>query len=286
MKNLFTIISALCLLAISSLDAKAQTSDFLNSYFENQTPINNNTFSFSLSKVVLGQKVFSKESSPVSRGEVLNLTEFLDVSSLSYYGISPNIKFNSSIKFEQILKKKNFDWFIAKMPKLEILKNKLVTLTYSDGESESFLYNVTKLGSSEAKSNFRSALQIELATEDINNNRENTKKGDIIWRVVVLENEAYLALSGIQLNRLHLDLFDAGGIPENSYYTPGSMKGIQAEQIYEKKISTISLNDMKYATNYISTGVGTYLARNQDKFMDGNYFLNPSEMVFLFKLNQ
>jgi hypothetical protein len=64
------------------------------------------------------------------------------------------------------------------------------------------------------------------------------------------------------------------------------MKGIQALQIYQKTISTISLSDMKYASNYISTGVGTYLARNQDKFMDGKYFLNPSEMVFLFKLNQ
>ena len=58
MKNLFLIFSTLCLLAISSIDAKAQINDFLNTYFKNQTPLNNNTFSFSLSKVVLGQESY------------------------------------------------------------------------------------------------------------------------------------------------------------------------------------------------------------------------------------
>lgn len=206
------------------------------------------------------------------------MTELLDVSSLSYYGISPNIKFNYNTKFEDIVVKKNFEWFISKMPKIEILKNKLVTLTYSDGESESFLYNVKKLSSSEAKNNYRSSLQIELATEDVNKEEKNSKKGNIVWRVIVLENEAYLALSGIQLNRLHLDLFD---VERGEYRTLSSMQGIQVSSG-----RTISLSDIKYANNFSTTGVGTYLARNQDKFMDGNYFLSPSEMVFLFKLNQ
>jgi hypothetical protein len=138
------------------------------------------------------------------------------------------------------------------------------------------------LSSSEAKNNFRSALQIELAAEEVNNDRENPLKGNIIWRVIVLDNEAYLALSGIQLNRLHVGLFDAGGIPELLYYTPASMKGIQVSE----NGRTISLSDIKYASNFTSTGNGIYLARTKDKFMDGSYFLNPSEMVFLFKLNQ
>jgi hypothetical protein len=283
MKNRFSIILALFLMGSVSVVSNAQSSDFLNSYFENQTPLNNNTFSLSLSKVVLGQKLFSEETSPVARGEVLKMTEFLDVSSLTYYGISPNIKFNKNSKFEDIVLKKNFDWFISKMPKIEILKNKLVTLNYSDGESESFLYNVKKLTPLESLNNFRSALQIELATEEVNNDRENPKKGNIIWRVIVLENECYLALSGIQLNRLHLDLFDAArGKHELSHYTPFSMKGIQVSEAGK----TISISDITYASNFTSTGKGIYLARTKDKFMDGDYFLNPSEMVFLFKLNQ
>ena len=110
------------------------------------------------------------------------------------------------------------------------------------------------------------------------NEEKNSKKGNIVWRVIVLENEAYLALSGIQLNRLHLDLFD---VERGEYRTPSSMQGIQVSSG-----RTISLSDIKYANNFSTTGVGTYLARNQDKFMDGNYFLSPSEMVFLFKLNQ
>ena len=278
MKNLFLIFSTLCLLAISSIDAKAQINDFLNTYFKNQTPLNNNTFSFSLSKVVLGQKLYFDGNYSGGR-EVLNLTEFLDVSSLTYYGISPNIQLNSRPKFDDIVVKKNFEWFISKMPKIEILRNKLVTLNYSDGKSESFLYKVSKLSTSEGNNNFRNVLKIELDAEEVTNDRENPLKGNIIWRVLVLDDEAYLALSGIQLNRLHVGLFDVGDLRT----TPESMNGIQVS----KDGKTLRLIDLRTESfPYTTTGNGVYLARTKDKFMEGGYYLNPSEMIFLFKLNQ
>jgi TonB family protein len=279
MKNLFSIYSALFLLAISSIDAKAQINDFLNTYFKNQTPLNNNTFSFSLSKVVLGQKLYFDGNYSGGR-EVLNLTEFLDVSSLTYYGISPNIQLNSRPKFDDIVVKKNFEWFISKMPKIEILRNKLVTLNYSDGKSESFLYKVSKLSTSEGNNNFRNVLKIELDAEEVTNDRENPLKGNIIWRVLVLNDEAYLALSGIQLNRLHVGLFDVGDLRT----TPESMNGIQVSND-GKTLRLIDLRTESYL-NYTTTGNGVYLARTKDKFMDGGYYLNPSEIIFLFKLNQ
>lgn len=279
MKNLFSIFSTLCLLAISSINANAQTSDFLNTYFKNQTPLNNNTFSFSLSKVVLGQKLYF-DGNYSGRREVLNLTEFLDVSSLTYYGISPNIQLNSRPKFDAIVVKKNFEWFISKMPKIEILRNKLVTLNYSDGKSESFLYKVSKLSTSVGNNNFRNVLKIELDAEEVTNDRENPLKGNIIWRVIVLDDEAYLALSGIQLNRLRMGLFDVGDLRD----TPESMNGIQVSND-GKTLRLIDLRTESYL-NYTTTGYGIYLARTKDKFMDGGYYLNPSEMIFLFKLNQ
>jgi hypothetical protein len=279
MKNLFSIFSALFLLAISSINAKAQINDFLNSYFKNQIPLNNNTFSFSLSKVVLGQESYF-DGNYSGRREVLNLTEYLDVSSLTYYGIYPNIQLNSRPKFDDILVKKNFEWFISKMPKIEIVRNKLVTLNYPDGKSESFLYKVSKLSSSEGNNNFRSLLKIELDAEEATNDRENPLKGNIIWRVFVLDDDAYLALSGIQLNRLHVGLFDVGDLRT----TPESMNGIQVSND-GKTLRLIDLRTESYL-NYTTTGNGVYLARTKDKFMDGGYYLNPSEMIFLFKLNQ
>jgi TonB family protein len=166
------------------------------------------------------------------------------------------------------------------MPKIEILRNKLVTLNYPDGKSESFLYKVSKLSSSEGNNNFRSLLKIELDAEEATNDRENPLKGNIIWRVFVLDDDAYLALSGIQLNRLHVGLFDVGDLRT----TPESMNGIQVS----KDGKTLRLIDLRSQSSlpYTTTGNGVYLARTKDKFMDGGYYLNPSEMIFLFKLNQ
>ena len=48
----------------------------------------------------------------------------------------------------------------------------------------------------------------------------------------------------------------------------------------------LTQNQLNQNTRYKTTGKGIYLARSKDKYMDSGYYLNPSELVFLFKLSQ
>lgn len=285
MKNRFSIILALFLMGSVSVASNAQSSDFLNSYFENQIPLNNNTFSFSLVGVVIGDKVVSGEGEYSSNkdGYIQNLPELLDANSLSFYGISPNMIINRNVKFNQLVANKNLEWFNSKMPKLEILKNKLVTFNYSDGKNESFLFNVKKLISSEENNNFRKALQLDFATEEVKNEDENYNKnlsGNIIWRVFAIGDESYLALTALQLNRLHLDLFSAFGNYDSNYFGVQVLKGSELDMVPVESFDSYGNEGSK------TSGNGIYLARSKDKFMESGHYLNPADLVFLFKLSQ
>ena len=287
MKNQFSIILVLLLMVSASVVTKAQSSDFLNSYFENQTPLNNNTFNFSLVGVIIGDKKVGGNNDYSSKkdGHVVNIPELLDANSLTFYGISPNVALNASSTFNQLLVSKNLEWFNSNMPKLEILKNKLVTFNYSDGSDESFLFNVKKLIDSEENNNFRKALQFEFATEEVkkddDNYNNNERSGNVVWRVFAIGDEAYLALSGNQLNRIHLDLFSAY---RNNAYQSDERLGVQVSD--GSQVTMLTQNELKQNTGSKTTGKGIYLARSKDKYMDSGYYLNPSELVFLFKLSQ
>jgi hypothetical protein len=289
MKNRFSFVLAFCLIALFSLNSKAQSSDFLNSYFENQTPLNNNTFSFSLVGFIIGDKKVGggNDYSSKKDGPVVNIPELLDANDLSIYGVSPNLILNSTTKFNQLLVNQNLGWFNSNMPKLEILKNKLVTFNYSDGNNESFLFNVKKLNASEENNNFRKALQLEFTTEDVkkDDDENNDRTGNVVWRIFAIGDESYLALAGNQLNRIHVDLFSAykeGN--DDDYYQSDGRLGVQVSS--GSNVRMLTQNQLNQAPGYRTTGKGIYLARKQDKFMDSGYYLNPSELVFLFKLSQ
>jgi hypothetical protein len=288
MKNQYSIILALLLMASTSVVTKAQSSDFLNSYFENQTPLNNNTFSFSLVGVIIGDKKLGGNNDYSSKkdGHVVNIPELLDANSMSFYGVSPNIVLNSASKFNQLLVNKNLEWFNSNMPKLEILKNKLVTFNYSDGNNESFLFNVKKLIDSEENNNYRKALQLEFATEEVKKDDDGNddRSGNVVWRIFALGDETYLALSGNQLNRIHLDLFSAYKKENNYDYQDDDRLGVQVS--WGSDVRMLTQDELNQLNGAKTTGKGIYLARTKDKFMDSGYYLNPSEMVFLFKLYQ
>lgn len=292
MKNRFSIIFALFLVSSVSLVTRAQSSDFLNTYFENQTPLNNNTFSLSLASVVIGNKLMSGEgenneyfTSTNKNGYIINIPELLDANSLDFSGIQQNVVLNKSSKFNELILDKNLDWFNSNLPKIEILKNKLVTFNYNDGQNESFLFNVKKLNVGDDKNNHRNALQLEFVTEEMksDNDENDSKSGNIVWRIFAIGNECYLALSGNQLNRIHLDLFSPVG--KRNGEDQSDRVGVQVKRASSvEMITQEELND--YDNVYKTTGKGIYLARNKDKFMDGTYYLNPSELIFLFKLSQ
>jgi hypothetical protein len=187
------------------------------------------------------------------------------------------------------MEEKNLDWFNSQLPKIEILKNKLLSLNYSDGKSESFLFTLNKLTEKKETNNERKILQLELATDDVNTSDNEQKSGDIIWRIFVIGNEAYLALNGLQLNRISVKLYYAFG-DENNY---NGSRNVGIEVINNSRdgrdqIKMISGSDLKRQGRYggQTTGKGIYLARDKDKFMESGQYIDPRDMVFLFKLKQ
>jgi hypothetical protein len=255
MKQKIIIFLAKYLLFSSALSA--QNNDFLNKYYFDQIPLPNNTFSLVLSKLVYGDKRsdsdgnerYYSEDVYASQGAVTRLPEILDSNAFTYWGVKPYVKITYETDLKTTVFPNNSDYFNSKLPKIEVLKNKLFTIKYNDRSEESFLFNVKKIESKD-NNNQRKILQIELANEEVKADGTNNTTKDIVWRFFAIENECYLALTCGQLSRLNLNLS----------YLP---------------------NDYEEVT---TTGEEIFLSRNKDLYMESSSFINPEQIIYLFKL--
>ena len=262
--------------------------DFLNNYFFNQTPLNNETFYLSLSKVILG-KVYNNNNDYYNdnqKGAVESLPELLDAENLNYWTVQSSIPISSAYNFNDLVEQKTSDDFSQLLPTIEILKNKLFTLIYSDGTEESFLFNVSKAYNNTKRyyddqnnqviinNNERTILQIELANEEVNADGSNNTARDIVWRIFAIENDCYLALTASQLNRLKLNLKNSAEGIEFTRNGQTEMKKPDDYAFHNR------YNDVVWET----TGEGIYLSRNQDSFMDTANYLDYNNIIYLFKL--
>lgn len=292
MKNRILVLMAATLFCSISHITLSQSTDFLNGYFANPIPLNNHTFTLSLSKVLMGDLVSNggNRYSSESQASVENLPEYLDPTNFSYYGIKQAL-ITQHTEFNGLLEKKNLEWFNSQLPQIEILKNKLLSLSYKDGKSESFLFTLNKLTENKETNNKRKMLQLELATDDVKTNDNEQKPGDIIWRIFVIGNEAYLALNGIQLNRIHVKLYYPFSDNDNDASGIAGVEVLNSTGDVPDEVLMVSGSELKnravYGSgSYKSTGKGIYLVRDKDEFMDSGYYIDPTNMVFLFKLKQ
>jgi len=237
--------------------AQVNRNDFLNKYFFDQFPLTNHNFELVLTKVIYGDvsKSTSRRYDNGYMGGVDRIPEILNVSAFTFWGIQPKQEINyegnnvSSYTFARAS-----DYLDSRLPKIEVLKNKLFTFKYPSGEEESFLFNIKQTGTS--YNNNRKVLQIELANEDVKSDGTNNTAKDIVWRIYAIENECYLALEINQLSRLNLNLKYVGRRSDgkNSLY------------------------------NTVTTGDEIILSRNEDNFMSGARYIDPDELIYLFKL--
>ncbi len=256
---------------VVSTSSTFNSNDFLNKYYFDQIPLPNNSFSLVLSKLVYGDKRSNNNYSYNDdnyQGAVETLPEILEANAFTYWGVKPNVMITDGTNFNNYVISKNSDYFNSKLPKIEVLKNKLFTIKYNDGSEESFLFNV-KQTKSEDSNNQRKILQIELANEEVKADGSNNTAKDIVWRFFAIENECYLALTLGQLNRLNLKLISVD-------------KGLEA---YSQNRQEIEFTNY-FKSNYknITTGEGIYLSRNKDLFMESSKYINPQEIIYLFKL--
>ena len=246
--------------------------DFLNKYYFDQIPLPNNSFSLVLSKLVYGEKKSDYKHRSYNydkyQGAIESLPEILDANAFTYWGVKPNVMITDGTNINNYVISKNSDYFNSKLPKIEVLKNKLFTIKYNDGSEESFLFNVKKIESKD-NNNQRKILQIELANEEVKADGSNNKAKDIVWRFFAIENDCYLALTLDQLNRLNLKLIsDDEGLEAYSQ----NRQEIEFTKYFESRLKNTT------------TGEGIYLSRNKDLFMDSSKYIDPKEIIYLFKL--
>ena len=280
MKQKIIIFLTIYLLFSSALSA--QNNDFLNNYYFNQIPLPNNTFSLVLSKLVYGEKRIGDQDryryNDNYNGAVERLPEILDSNAFTYWGVKPNVMFKSGTNISSYFFSNNSDYFNLQLPKIEVLKNKLFTIKYNDGSEESFLFNVKKI-ESEDNNNQRKILQIELANEEVKADGTNNTTKDIVWRFFAIENECYLALTLGQLNRLKVKLFSLEKLDVYVDQVEGEMQ-LEDEDVVDANGRSINT----YNKNTSTTGKGIYLSRNKDLYMDSSKYINPQEIIYLFKL--
>ena len=257
---------------VVSTSTTLNSNDFLNKYYFDQIPLPNNSFSLVLSKLVYGVKRSGNNYRDYDddnyQGAVKRLPEILDANAFTYWGVKPNVMITDGTNFDNYVISKNSDYFNSKLPKIEVLKNKLFTIKYNDGSEESFLFNVKQIKSKDGN-NQRKILQIELANEEVKADGSNNTAKDIVWRFFAIENECYLALTLGQLNRLNLKLFSVD-------------QGLMAYSQYNERNEFVTSFESYYKST--TTGEGIYLSRKRDLFMDTEKYIDPNEIIYLFKL--
>ena len=225
---------------------KKLSSDFLNNYSVKQAPLNNNSFILVLNKVIC----FSDKQRNNYKNIYNNYSEVLDKNDINYWaGDSTTGKFNDG---SFILK--NSDYFNSNLPSIKILENKLFKLIYNNGEEEAFLFNIL----SENNHHQRVSFQIELKSDD-KRTRDYNNSPDITWCFWVIEKECYLSLDYSQLTRIRIKNIN---------------NGIKA------------LEDPNYENYRDDDGKGIYFSRANKALLSPSNYINPNDLVFLFKLKQ
>ena len=247
--------------------------DFLNEYFKNPYPLDNLSLKLTLEKIILGNassgdgnyefEIFSNSGWYNRQETKVNyfLPEVIDKKDLTFYIFNSSQNFYKENVLRTILYKSSVAEFSDYLPRIEILKNIVLTLSYTNGSSENFLFNVEE----GLLNNSRKTLQLNLASEEMNSDDSNDDRNlenDIIWKVFVIEGECYLALTSQHLNRIGATIGsdEFGGIGNNS---------IRDKSNFSLDASSVFL-----------------VARNKDQHMAQLYINDSEDMIFLFKLEE
>jgi hypothetical protein len=278
--------------ALTSVPAQAQqaaapvaSGDFLNAFARSRSPIDAATFRLRLAGVVAdlgrGEGSCYIEDGPWGFGTaydygveggvqcpaVTSVPELLGPEKVEFATPIPALTLNVGRTWAQLFKAKSAEEFSAALPTIEVLRNKLVTLTYADGQTESLLFN-TEVPAEETN-NRRQFVRILLADEIVGETDR-----DMEWRVFWVGEEAYIAMNATQLVRLRVRLSPAG------------------TQVHARRAGQDGGDDWReafqvpgYDTDWRTVGDDWFLYRKRDDHMTGSWWLPPQGLTFLFKLD-
>ncbi len=286
----------------------ASGTDFLNAYYQNPGNLDKMRFELRLSKIMVNENYFfnqnegdsySSNSSQLSRSDGLSYSYEYNDDLAAYHkslqmevgGTSETFGTESIQWYRQIsmtvdgrstaLKviPSSFAEIQANLPKISITKNKFVEIKYPGGEEEALLYNM-KI--EEVLSHGKKIIRWEIANEEVNLGSDGKSyTRDMIWRIYHIGNEAYVALSRPQLERLGLRFIPFA--QSNPDYDQGiSFKIYEKTQLLAKSEENFVEDWLKLAS---SNGKGYLIFLKPSPVRPKLALVNASAAVFLFKIS-
>jgi hypothetical protein len=225
--------------------------DFLNNYVVNRQPLNNYTFSFQLAKII------------TYNGEIPSIMD-IDNFYLHYIPKGKDIRVETK---ESLVSKKPSSFLDSLMPQIEVLKNKLVTLKYTNGVEESFLYNLKS-----KKNTLNQQMSITLASETITN-----ESNDIVWAICEINDESYIHLSYSQLERLMVPIDREGEYVHYKWIGTD----YSAESLHVSRLPYKSGRERYYIE---LTKESIWLNQKKNTWVDVDKDIDAYECTYLFKL--
>jgi hypothetical protein len=232
------------------------TADFLNNYANDRQPLNNNTFNWELKKII----TYPEFNSYYHKSEAPSL---FDVKNFYLAYVTEGIDL-STVDEQSLTVRKPISFLNSMMPKIEVLKNKLVTIKFKSGEEESLLFNLKS-----ETNQLDESLRITLASE------ESDSSEDIIWNIRQIDNEYYIALDYNQLRRLELSIKNDNSL-DYYYYRE------QGEKNYSKYYSDTYSLPSSYKGRY--TVESFWLIQKKNNYIEEDMKIRPNQCVYLFKL--
>ncbi len=247
--------------------------DFLTRYLRNPVPLNDNLFTFSLQKIILGDRTHEGSSyydGNNGRSPVSSLPEIIDIADLSVERPAA-IALTREMKPYEFMKEVKLQQVMMDFPTLEITRNKLVTLRYPKGKEESLMFNFVK----ESENNGRFAGHFTMVAERKDLSEEEGEL-DIKWTLYALGSQVFIALTREQLQRI--------GVIIRPFDEEFLIVDKEQRDIGIRSLSNLSLD--YYRSRYFLAGTDNYLIRKQDAFMANPVYINPDACIFLMKLNK
>ena len=243
--------------------------NFLNQYFFEDMTIANKSFKMVLSKIIMGN--VKKSSSYYNEDNSINaIPEILESTNFTYYTIKPEIKINDFTNFNSLVVEGKVNELNSKLPSIQIINNKFLSINYSDNTNEAFLFSAQKNLECNPCNNNRGYLSFNFEGADDNNNDV-----DINWKAYVIGDNVYLALSASDLKRIKVDV--------RSY-----SDGVHVTNEDKTRSRNFSSDDFSYyaSRGYQTSGKGIYFSRKKDPYINTTYYSNIDNLVFLFELHE
>jgi len=242
--------------------------DFLTRYLREPVPLNNTSLSFTFEKVLAGYRKPRQYEDPPADGRLPELIELDDLMVIRPQARALKTEVNPD-QFLQQLEPRDIN---REFPVLEFTKNKLLTIRYPDDSEEALMFNFVR----EPSGNGRLAGRFAMVAERTDLSDEENTERDIEWEVYAIGNQAYLALTSKQLERI--------GITIRGYDNRFMVVDKDYDRVNFENVGNLNLS--YYKERYFLAGKDHYIVRKQDPFMESAVFIDPDYCLFLFRLNR